>query len=62
MAEPILIDFGDNPDDWDRNPRANQLALPIDLPPPPTLPARIRPPNTPRGRRVDTVETKEDLL
>jgi DNA (cytosine-5)-methyltransferase 1 len=58
---PILIDFGDNnPDQWDREPRPDQLALPIDLPP--TVPARIPPPYAPRGRRIDTVETKEDLL
>jgi hypothetical protein len=57
MTDPILIDFGD---DWDREPRPNQLALPIDLPA--TQPARTPPPVQPPGRRVEDADIREDLL
>jgi DNA (cytosine-5)-methyltransferase 1 len=50
---PILIDFGD---DWDRDPRPDQLALPA------TQPTRTPPPVQPPERRVEDADIREDLL
>jgi hypothetical protein len=54
---PRLIDFGD---DWDREPRPDQLPL---FDPPPARPAPIPPPYLlPRRRRVEDADIREDLL
>lgn len=57
-----LIDFGDNnPDQWDREPRPDQLALPIEFPDREhrTVPRSLA---VTRRRPIKRVETKEDLL
>jgi hypothetical protein len=53
---PRLIDFGD---DWDREPRPDQLPL---FDPPPARPAPIPPPYPPRRPRVEDADIREDLL
>jgi hypothetical protein len=56
MTGPRLIDFGD---DWDREPRPDQLPL---FDPPPTRPPPIPPPYPPRTRPVEDADIREDLL